>query len=99
MAKGVSEFEIRFAILDLMVNRRVWSNAELKASLARSLPLTAHDRGKSNSRDAEARWEIRVNNALSPSRPNSLHASGWVESTGHGEHIITNRGYDYANSD
>ncbi|MFM6830249.1 MAG: winged helix-turn-helix domain-containing protein [Novosphingobium sp.] len=98
-SKGVGELQIRIAILELLVDRRVWTNFEIKNALRQILQLSDYDNGKSNSREAEARWENRVNNALSPSTPNSLYASGWVESMGHGQHRITDLGHEYANSD
>lgn len=97
--KVVPEQLIRFAILDKMSDRKVWTNAELKKSLAKMLPWTEHDLGQSKNRKDEARWENRVNNALSPERPNSLYANGWVEKISHGEYRITDLGYDYATSD
>lgn len=99
MSNGVGELHIRIAILELMADRRVWSNAELKKKLVVSLPLSQHDRERANKRENEARWENRVNCALSPSRPNSLYASRWVENAGHGLHRITDAGHDYAMSD
>lgn len=96
--KGIDERHIGIAILELMVDRRVWSNADLKRSLAFILPLSEHDRERANERECEARWENRVNNALSPSRPNSLSTNGFVEKVGHGLYRITDLGFDLATS-
>ena len=97
--KGVTEPQIQIAILELMVDRRVWSNADLKKSLASMLTLSEHDRERSEERENEARWENRVNNALSPSRPKSLSSDGLVEKVGHGLYRITDAGFELANSD
>lgn len=88
------ELEIQFAILELMKDRKIWSNAELKARLARILPLTPEDRGV-GARANEALWENRVNNALSQSRASSLYAKDHVENCGHGLHRITESGLKF----
>jgi hypothetical protein len=92
------ELEIQFAILELMKDRRAWSNAELKARLGRILPLTPEDRSV-GVRTNEALWENRVNNALSPSRSSSLYAKGHVENCGHGLHRISENGLKFINDD
>lgn len=92
------ELEIQFAILELMKDRKIWSNAELKARLARILLLTPEDRSV-GARSNEALWENRVNNALSPSRASSLYAKGHVENCGHGLHRITESGFKFINED
>ncbi len=89
---GIGGLEIQFAILELMKDRRVWSNAELKRTLAGILPLTEHDRNRSNTRENEAVWENRVNNALSWARSSSLYEKGFVESAGHGLHVNSESG-------
>ena len=96
--KGIREIQIRFGILELMVDRKVWSNADLKKSLASRLPLSESDRKRANERENEARWENQVNNALSPSRPNSLSKNGFVARVGHGLYCITDSGFDLATS-
>jgi len=98
---GVGELEIQFAILELMKDRRVWSNADLKHQLVTALPWTDADRQRSPSRPAEWVWENRVNNALGQSekRSASLYAKGHVENCGHGLHRITERGFKFIADD
>ena len=96
--KGVGELEIQHAILELMKDRRVWTNAELKRSLSKKLPWSEDDLRTSTKRH-EPFWENRVNNALSPSRRTSLYGKGHVENIGHGEHRITDIGYRYITGD
>lgn len=98
-AAKVGELEIQHAILELMKDRKTWSNAELKQHLSKALPWTEADRKASIKRPNEYMWENRVNNALSPSRPTSLYAQGHVESVGHGQHRITDRGYKFITED
>jgi Mrr N-terminal domain len=96
MPASVGEQQIQHAILDIMKDRRVWSNAELKQKLARALPWTSEDLAASKKRPNERLWENRVNNALSPSRSSSLYAKGHVESGGsRGAHKITGVGYRF----
>ena len=45
VAGKTPEIEIQHGILELMLDGRVWSNAELKARLGRSFPFTEADRG------------------------------------------------------
>ena len=93
MAKrgSVGEIEIQHAILELMRDGKIWSNADLKQRLERALPWDANDLTASPKRPNERRWENRVNNALSqsPKRSASLYAKGHVENVGHGLHRIT----------
>lgn len=96
---GTDEFNIQLAILQLMRDERIWSNADLKYRLARLLPLTAEDKKRSPKRPNEAMWENRVNNALSPSRSSSLYAKGHIENAGHGQHRITRAGLAFINDD
>lgn len=96
---GTDELNIQHAILQLMRDEKIWSNAELKFRLAKLLPLTEHDRSRSSKRPNEAVWENRVNNALSPSRKSSLYAKRHVENAGHGLHRITAEGLTYVNED
>lgn len=91
----VEESDIQHAILELMKDRRVWTNADLKGRLSRVLRLSSRDRERANRRENEARWENRVNNALSSSRSSSLYAKDHVESIGHGQHRITDLGYAF----
>ena len=98
-ANSVPEIDIQHSILELMKDRRVWTNAELKHKLATTLPWSDADRKRSHQRPNEYLWENRVNNALSGARPASLHSKGLVESAGHGEHRITEHGYRYITED
>ena len=98
-ANSVPEIEIQHAILELMKDRRVWTNAELKHRLSTSLPWSEADRKRSDKRPNEYLWENRVNNALSGARRTSLHSKKMVESAGHGEHRITHHGYRYITED
>lgn len=88
------ELEIQHAILELMLDDGEWSNGQLKARLARILPLTDADRAV-GARPAEELWENRVNNALARARSSSLYAKGFVENRGHGVHVITPAGRAY----
>jgi Mrr N-terminal domain len=90
MAKneGVGEQEIQFAILELMKDGKIWSNADMKQRLRSQLAWSDHDKEGSPTRN-EFRWENRVNNALSPSRKSSLYGRGHVVNAGHGLHQIT----------
>lgn len=90
------ELEIQHAILRLLLDGGIWSNADLKARLAAILPLTDADRGK-GARPAEELWENRVNNALGRARSSSLYAKGFVENRGHGLHAVTEAGTKYLN--
>lgn len=92
------EREIQEAILELMKDGKVWSNADLKARLAKRLPLTPEDRSV-GARTNESLWENRVNNALSPSRASSLYAKSHVANCGHGLHRITGDGLKFINDD
>lgn len=92
------ELEIQFAILELMKDSRIWENTDLKAHLARTLPLTPEDRSVGE-RTTESLWEQRINNALAPSRKSSLYAKGHVENCGHGLHRITPQGLKFINDD
>ena len=98
-ANSVGELEIQHAILELMTDRRVWTNAELKQRLRNTLPWSDADRRASKKRPNEYLWENRVNNALGIARPNSLHSKGMVESVGHGAHRITDHGFRYITED
>lgn len=77
-----------------MLDGAEWSNSQLKARLAKILPLTDADRGV-GARPTEELWENRVNNALGRARASSLYAKGFVENCGHGVHVITPTGKAY----
>jgi len=96
---GTDELNIQHAILQLMRDGKIWSNAALKSRLAKLLPLTDDDRKRSPKRPNEAVWENRVNNALSASRKSSLYSKRHVEKAGHGLHKITAAGLSYINED
>lgn len=85
----VTERQVQEAILQIMSDKRVWSNADLKEALPAILPLSASDRQPSNSRPGEEKWEELVNNALSPARGNSLQSRGLVNSAGRGLHVLS----------
>lgn len=87
----VTERQVQEAILQLMSDGRIWSNAELKEALPAMLPLSGSDRQPSNSRPGEEKWEELVNNALSPARGNSLQSRGLVSSAGRGLHVLGGR--------
>lgn len=95
MVSVVPEIEIQYAILELMKDRRIWTNEELRKKLRHALPWTEEDLKTSKSRGGW-KWEIRVNNAISPSpkRTASLYAKGYVANAGRGSHRITDLGYD-----
>lgn len=87
-SQRVTESQVQAAILELMSNNRVWSNGDLKKALVGILPLSTGDREPAKFRPGEEKWEELVNNALSPSRGNSLHAKNLVKSAGRGLHVL-----------
>lgn len=88
-AKRVTEADVQAAIIDLLQDGNVWTNAQLKQTLGRTLPLSPADRQRSASRPAEEKWEELVNNALTRSgRSNSLYARGLVRNVGFGKHQL-----------
>ncbi len=92
-----NELNIQCAILELMRDRKVWTNAELKKALPRKINLTEDDmavrvRG-------EPLWLNRVNNALRQSTASSLYGKGYVENKGRGEHQITDAGLKFIDDD
>jgi hypothetical protein len=91
---GVTEDQIQWEILELMKDRKIWTNGDLKGRLAKILILSTQDQAVGE-RKAEELWMNRVNNALGQSdkRSNSLYAKGFVEWVGHGQHRITDIGY------
>lgn len=91
---GTGEFEIQFAILELMKDQKVWSNAELKYKLKGSFAWSAEDLRSPKDRN-EYKWENRINNALSPSRKSSLYSKCYVENHARGEHKITALGLKF----
>ena len=95
------ELTIQQAILELMKDGRVWTNAELKKRLANALPWTPEELTASPKRPNEQVWENRVNNALSqtPGRPRSLYGKGHVQNVGRGQHRITEAGVRCINND
>jgi hypothetical protein len=86
--RRVTESEVQREILNLLADGEPWTNAALKKALADILPLSPADRAPANFRPNEEKWEELVNNALSPSRGNSLHAKGLVKSAGRGVHVL-----------
>jgi very-short-patch-repair endonuclease len=88
----VTETDVQAAILQLLGNGAVWTNAELKRALSNVLPLSAGDRQRSPSRPNEEKWEELVNNALARTgRSNSLYARGLVSKVGFGRHRLSDR--------
>ncbi|WP_155247967.1 hypothetical protein [Sinorhizobium meliloti] len=90
--RRVTEPLIQHDILRLLAGGQVWTNARIKRELGNVLPLSAADRATANCRANEEKWEELVNNALSPSRSNSLTARGFVETVEWGHHRITDAG-------
>ncbi len=88
----VKEPQVQHAILSLLANGQIWTNARIKRELRKVLPLSPADLETANHRPNEAKWEELVNNALSPSRGNSLIAKGYVETVDRGHHRITDDG-------
>lgn len=88
----VTEADVQREILNLLADGRTWTNGDLKHALADILPLSTADRAPANFRPNEQKWEELVNNALSPSRGNSLHAKGLVISGGRGMHVLNSFG-------
>lgn len=89
-AQRVTEAQVQTAIVSLMSDGRIWSNADLKQALVEILPLSEADRQPAAFRPGEEKWEELVNNALSPARGNSLHAKLVVKSAGRGLHALAN---------
>ncbi|GGD60879.1 AAA family ATPase [Erythrobacter arachoides] len=88
-ATRTTEREVQAAILDLMQDGNVWTNAGLKAAIPAILALTVGDREMSLTRPKEEKWEELVNNALSEhGRSNSLYARGLLSKVGHGQHRL-----------
>jgi hypothetical protein len=88
-ARRVTEGAVQTAILNLLADGSVWTNAQIKKTLASILPLSPADRQQSSSRPAEEKWEELVNNALTQSgRSNSLYARRLVCRVGFGKHQL-----------
>lgn len=82
-----TESQIQEAILKLMSDGQIWTNAQLKQRIPELLVLTIGDRKRSPSRPREEKWEELVNNALTRTgRSNSLYARGLVVNVGVGQH-------------
>jgi very-short-patch-repair endonuclease len=84
----VTEAQVQEKILLLMSDGEIWSNAQLKQELPSHLSLSPGDREVATFRPNEEKWEELVNNALSPSRGNSLHSRNLVKSRGKGLHQL-----------
>ena len=65
-----------------------WTNGQLKSALKANLPLSPADRERANHRPNEEKWEELVNNALSPSRGNSLYGKDLIENVDRGVHRL-----------
>ena len=88
----MTEADMQSAIVELMKDGSVWTNAQLKAAIAQRLPLSSADRSQSASRPNEERWQELANNALAQiGRSNSLYAKGIVMNVGRGMHRLTER--------
>lgn len=88
----VAEPVVQGEILRLLAGGQVWTNADIKRELEKTLPLSKADRATANFRPNEEKWYELVNNALSASRGNSLIAQGFVETVERGHHRITDKG-------
>jgi hypothetical protein len=87
----VTEADVQAAILRLLGDGEVWTNADLKKALSNILDLSPADRARSPSRPNEEKWEELVNNALTRSgRSNSLYAKRLVRKVGFGRHRLAN---------
>lgn len=95
---GTGEFEIKFAILELMKDQKIWSNADLRFRLKKSFDWSSEDL-EVGARKNEYKWEIRVNNALGQGRKSSLYGDGHVINCGHGMHKISESGLKFINAD
>jgi Mrr N-terminal domain len=97
--EGVGELEIQFAVLELIKDGKIWSNADLKQRLKSQLAWSGYDKERSPTRENEFRWENRVNNALRQGIKSSLYGKGHVKSVDHGLHQITENGMRFINDD
>lgn len=84
-----TEIQIQAAILQLMADGKVWTNADFKQEIPKLVALSDGDREPSRTRPWEQKWEALVNNALTQSgRSNSLYAKGLVVNVGNGRHRL-----------
>ena len=91
----IAEPQVQGAILRLLATGQIWTNANIKHELGKTLPLSNADRETANFRPNEEKWFELVNNALSPSRNSSLVAQGYVETIKRGHHRLTVKGRAY----
>lgn len=91
----IAEPQVQGAILRLLAGGQIWTNANIKHELGKTLPLSKADRATANFRPNEEKWYELVNNALSPSRSSSLVAQGYVETIKRGHHRLTDKGRSY----
>jgi len=94
-----AESEIRVEILDILMDEKIRSNAQIKKRIRDTFPLMPGDKKRANERPNEEKWEELVNNALSPSRSNSLPARGLTEVVERGQHRITQEGREYVENE
>ena len=88
ISSRVTESEVQQAILKLLADGKSWTNGQLKSALKAILPLSPADRERANHRPNEEKWEELVNNALSPSRGNSLYGKDLIENVDRGVHRL-----------
>ena len=88
ISSRVTESEVQQAILKLLADGKPWTNGQLKSALKAILPLSPADRERANHRPNEEKWEELVNNALSPSRGNSLYGKDLIENVDRGVHRL-----------
>ncbi len=94
-----AESEIRPEILDILMDGKIRSNAQLKKRIRETFSLMPGDKKRANERPNEEKWEELVNNALSPSRSNSLPATRLTEVVERGQHRITQEGREYVENE
>lgn len=88
ISSRVTESEVQQEILNLLADGNPRTNGELKSALKAILLLSPADRERANHRPNEEKWEELVNNALSPSRGNSLYGKGLIENVDRGVHRL-----------
>lgn len=88
ISSRLTESEVQQEILNLLADGNPWTNGELKSALKAILPLSPADCERANHRPNEEKWEELVNNALSPSRGNSLYGKGLIENVDRGVHRL-----------
>jgi hypothetical protein len=85
----IGEAQIQTAILKLMSDGEIWTNADLKREIRKIVTLSTGDMAQSLSRPREEKWEELVNNALTQiGRSNSLYAQGLIVNVGTGRHRL-----------